>query len=91
MTKKTTLTETHESAIEQILDSIRELLEEHYVAASRLPDDKDRIKIGFAVVIEDHEVETTCTYGRRYKATSERYIDDPDQIKLDLERGNGAA
>jgi hypothetical protein len=80
-----------ESAIAQIMDSIEELLEEHYAAAARIPDDKDRIKIGFAVVIQYHEVETTCTYGRRYKATAERHIDDPDQIKLNLVPGNGAA
>jgi hypothetical protein len=80
-----------ESAIAQIMDSIEELLEEHYTAAARIPDDKDRIKIGFAVVIQYHEVETTCTYGKRYKATAERHIDDPDQIKLNLVPGNGAA
>jgi hypothetical protein len=80
-----------QNTITEILVTIEELLREHYAAASRLPDDKDRIKIGFAVVIQYHEVETTCTYGRRYKATAERHIDDPDQIKLNLVPGNGAA
>lgn len=79
-----------ESAIQQIIDSVQELLEKHYAAAARIPDDKDKIKIAFAVVVQYHEVETTCTYGKRYKATAERHIDDPAQIKLNLVQ-DGAA
>jgi hypothetical protein len=75
---------------------VRELLEAHYSAAARLPDDKDRIKISFATIVEadkhgDTKAKTTVVYGRRHKKTIERFIEDPDQIKLNLVPGNGAA
>jgi hypothetical protein len=75
---------THETAMEQILDSVRELLEEHYANAARLPDDKGQIKISFSTVVDQDEIKTTVTYGQRHKATSERFIEDPEQAKLEL-------
>jgi sulfite reductase alpha subunit-like flavoprotein len=83
--------EDNQNAIETLLDSVRELLERHYSSASRLEDSTGKIKIAFAIVVENREAKVTIAYGLRYKATVERELADENQIKLNLVPGNGAA
>jgi hypothetical protein len=89
--KKITLPSADEyiGATTLILDSLKDLLDENYLAAARLPDDKGRIKLAFAIIVDDRDIETTCTYGRRFKKTIERVLEDPAQTTIQFAEGNG--
>jgi hypothetical protein len=77
------------AATTQILDSLKELLDANYLAAARLPDDKGRIKLGFAITIDDRDIETICTYGQRFKVKTERVLEDPAQTTINFSAGRG--